>query len=67
MKGRPKLDAHIQMSVLVPCDLYRQLHMLRATRGACGDKLPPLGGLIREALSQYVATASGMTGGKAVR
>lgn len=58
MRGRPKLDTHIQMSVLVPCDLYRQLHMLRVARAAYGAKLPPLGGLIREALTLYVANCA---------
>lgn len=55
MKGRPRLEGHVQMSVLVPCDIYRELHLLRVARGPCGAKLLPIGGLIREALLRYVA------------
>jgi hypothetical protein len=42
------------MSVLIPHDLYRQLHLLRVTRAGCGLKMPAVGQLIREALSEYV-------------
>jgi hypothetical protein len=58
MKGRPKLDEHVQMSVLVPCDTYRQLHALRLSQTDYGAKLPSVGQLIRAALSSYVERAS---------
>lgn len=57
MKGRPKLAAHVQMSVLIAHDVYQQLHELRLARSACGAKLPPLGALVREALLDFVARA----------
>ena len=58
MKGRPKLDAHVQMSVMIAHDVYRQLHELRLARSACGAKLPALGTLVREALTDYVERSS---------
>lgn len=58
MRGRPKLNAHVQMSVLIAHDVYRQLHELRLARSAYGTKLPAIGALVREALTDYVERSS---------
>jgi hypothetical protein len=70
MRGRPKLDGHVQMSVLIPGSVYRDLHLLRVTRSSCGARLPSVGQLVREALEQFLGTADDQAGtsvAKAVR
>jgi hypothetical protein len=57
--GRPKKTGHVQVSVLIPHDVYHRLHELRLARSECGTKLPALGELLREALEAFVGRQAG--------
>lgn len=57
MRQRQQPDRHVHMSIAVRHDIYHGLHRLRLERGRGAAKLPPLCGLINEALEAYVEHA----------
>ena len=56
--SRPKFEGYVQLSVLIPGDVYHHLQLLRVARIGRGTKVPPVGELIREALVAYVGRRS---------